>query len=215
MRIPTSKPFLIAELALFMLGVPLLLWLLLPPRAILPSLWLMALVCYLIARMATPSHARDGWNWRAVNVANLKPVLLRFAFCAALIYAAMAAYQPDQLFSFMLQRPKIWAMVMVFYPILSVIPQEIIYRRYIFQRFGEALTAPLLMIAISGLGFGFGHIVFNNWVAPALCAVGGLIFAQTYQKTRSLALVNIEHALYGQLIFTLGLGRYFYHGAVH
>jgi membrane protease YdiL (CAAX protease family) len=45
--------------------------------------------------------------------------------------------------------------------------------------------------------------------------VGGLLFAHTYWKTRSLLVSAIEHALYGCLLYTIGLGRFFYHGAVH
>ncbi|MEJ0010772.1 MAG: hypothetical protein WDN72_10060 [Alphaproteobacteria bacterium] len=34
-------------------------------------------------------------------------------------------------------------------------------------------------------------------------------------RRASLLLVAIEHALYGDFIFTVGLGHYFYEGAVH
>ncbi len=43
--------------------------------------------------------------------------------------------------------------------------------------------------------------------------VGGWIFASRYRRTRSLFTVSVEHALYGMLVFTVGLGQYFYHGA--
>ena len=45
-----------------------------------------------------------------------------------------------------------------------------------------------------------------------LVSNGGLFFADTYAKTRSLAAVYFEHALYGCYLFTIGLGFYFYHG---
>jgi hypothetical protein len=35
---------------------------------------------------------------------------------------------------------------------------------------------------------------------------GGLLFAFTYSKTKSTFLVNIEHAIYGSGLFTLGMG---------
>jgi hypothetical protein len=121
---------------------------------------------------------------------------------------------PDALFQFARERTRTWAMVMLLYPILSVVPQEVIFRTYLFARFRTLLRPPVVMLLVSGIGFGFAHIVFDNWVAPTLCAIGGLYFAHTYQKTRSLALVSLEHALYGNMMFTVGLGRYFYHGAV-
>jgi hypothetical protein len=43
---------------------------------------------------------------------------------------------------------------------------------------------------------------------------GGLLFAHTYHTSKSLALVWLEHTLYGWTLFTLGLGWYFYHGNV-
>jgi hypothetical protein len=39
---------------------------------------------------------------------------------------------------------------------------------------------------------------------------GGILFALTYAMTRSLMTSMIEHALYGNYLFTLGLGKYLY-----
>ncbi|MEU4707697.1 hypothetical protein AB0G00_14815 [Nocardia salmonicida] len=41
----------------------------------------------------------------------------------------------------------------------------------------------------------------------------GVLFATRYQRTRSLLTTSVEHALYGILMFTIGLGDFFYHGA--
>ncbi|HXB22539.1 MAG TPA: hypothetical protein VNV88_14225 [Candidatus Solibacter sp.] len=43
--------------------------------------------------------------------------------------------------------------------------------------------------------------------------IGGLLFALTYQQSGSLLLACIEHAIFGNFIFTIGLGQFFYHGA--
>lgn len=211
---PNAKTILIAELLVMMAGIPLLLWLVLPPKAILPVLWVAAILCNLIAARINKGRQEAGWLPSAINRANLRPLLLRFLLCAVLLTAATAIFSPTKLFEFVRHNPNIWALVMVLYPLLSVVPQEIIFRRYVFARFGGLFSNPVHIILLSGLGFAFAHIAFNNWVAPLLCAIGGVLFAQTYHKTRSLALVCLEHALYGDLIFTLGLGRYFYHGAI-
>lgn len=202
-----------AELLILLLGVPLLLWLVLPPKAIIPVVWTMAVLCHHLSSRIEASHPRVWWNVAAVTRAELKRMLLRFIPCALLLYGLTRYFHPEMLFSFVLTMPVFWAVVMVLYPILSVVPQEIIFRRYIYVRFAGILT-PMGLWLVSGLGFGFAHIALDNWVAPALCAIGGLMFAQTYARTRSLALVSLEHALYGDMVFTLGLGRYFYHGAV-
>ena len=48
---------------------------------------------------------------------------------------------------------------------------------------------------------------------PGLTLVGGLLFAYRYTKTGSLLTSCVEHALYGCFLFTVGLGRFFYHAA--
>ena len=100
---------------------------------------------------------------------------------------------------------------MFIYPVLSVWPQEMVYRTFIFRRyqpFFDKISFPIL----SAAAFGFVHILFLNPVAILLTAGGGYMFARTYEKSRSLALVCFEHALYGCLIFTIGLGRFFFLG---
>ena len=69
-----------------------------------------------------------------------------------------------------------------------------------------------MMVIASAVAFGFVHIVFLNPIAVGLSVVGGVLFALTYLRTRSLLMAAIEHGLYGCLIFTVGLGRYFFHG---
>ena len=46
-----------------------------------------------------------------------------------------------------------------------------------------------------------------------MTAAGGWLFARDYARHRSLTLVCLEHAAYGCVIFTVGLGRFFYSGA--
>ena len=67
---------------------------------------------------------------------------------------------------------------------------------------------------MSSIIFCFAHIFVINWVAPLLGYIGGLIFANTYRKTKSLFIVTLEHALYGNTLFFLGLGWFFWGGSV-
>jgi hypothetical protein len=46
-----------------------------------------------------------------------------------------------------------------------------------------------------------------------LTLVGGVLFGYHHALSRSLLLVSIEHALFGQVMFTVGLGRFFCHGS--
>jgi len=122
---------------------------------------------------------------------------------------------PETLFSLVLTRPGLWLLVMIFYPVLSVYPQELIYRAYFFHRFKPLFGDGLGMIAASAVLFGFVHIIFGNWISIALTAIGGILFGATYRKSNSLLLTCVEHALFGDFIFTIGIGRYFYHLARH
>ena len=130
-------------------------------------------------------------------------------FLAALVYRVL----PDQFLRFPLERPLVWAAVMILYPLLSVWPQNVIYRCFIFHRYQCLFTTPNAMLWASALAFSWAHVIFQNWVALAITLPGGLIFAATYMRTRSAFAASVEHALYGCLVFTVGLGQSLYYAA--
>lgn len=210
-----SRPYLYCELILLMVGLPLLLSTVLPIRYMLPTLWLTTLYCHIVYRLMLDAPERIYWRWQEVRWERLRPMLLRFVLCTLLTSLLVALWKPGHFLSFVCERPRFWAFVMVAYPLLSVIPQEIIFRSFFFQRYRRIFPTNALMIVASALMFGAAHLIFQNYVAPLMCVIGGFFFAQTYAKTRSLAMAVIEHALYGCMIFTVGLGTYFYHGAVY
>ena len=67
------------------------------------------------------------------------------------------------------------------------------------------------MLLASALAFGFVHIIFRNWLAVGLCVIGGLLFSLTYHSSGSLLLACLDHAIFGNFLFTIGLGEFFYH----
>lgn len=71
-----------------------------------------------------------------------------------------------------------------------------------------------MMVAASAVTFAYAHCLYLNPIAPTLSLLGGVIFALTYLRTKSLATVTIEHGLYGDFLFFIGLGMYFYGGNV-
>jgi hypothetical protein len=127
---------------------------------------------------------------------------------------------------------------MLGYPLASVYPQEIIFRTFLFHRYGglfasrfggPSAAAPVsgpetgpetspeagpMLIAASTAAFGYAHLMFQSYLAIGLTVLGGLVFARTYARSRSTCTVAVEHALYGCVLFTVGLGRHFYLGAV-
>ncbi len=214
MRLMTSKAYIAIELVVLTLLVPVTIQQLHIVRYMLPMLWVISFYCATIHRLTTGERVRDAWRRSAVNRTNLKPILRYFALCALFLGVATLILVPQRLFSLPLQNPAFWLLIMFAYPLLSVIPQEIIFRLFFMERYKHIFNRREMMILASGLAFGLAHLIFQNWVAPLLTAVGGVLFALTYSRHKSLALVSLEHALFGDFLFTVGLGFYFYHGSV-
>jgi membrane protease YdiL (CAAX protease family) len=142
-------------------------------------------------------------------------VLLTFGVAAVVLTAFTVLFERPALLWLPRNRPVIWGIVMIAYPLLSVYPQEVIYRAFLFHRYRHVFPTAPGRLCISALAFALVHIVFHNNVALVLSLAGGFLFALTYHRTRSLAVVWLEHALYGCLIFTVGLGtRFFYQGSL-
>jgi hypothetical protein len=47
-----------------------------------------------------------------------------------------------------------------------------------------------------------------------LSMLGGWLFAYRYHRTGSVFAVSLEHGLWGDFLFTVGLGRYLYSGSI-
>ena len=114
---------------------------------------------------------------------------------------------PDQLFSVLIQKPKLWIVILFIYSFFSVWPQEIIYRTFFFSRYQNLIKNKWLFTFINAILFSLAHIFLKSFLVQLLTFVGGFLFALTYQKTKSTTLVSIEHAIYGNWIFTVGMGE--------
>lgn len=107
----------------------------------------------------------------------------------------------------------LWVIVMILYPLVSVTTQEIMYRVFFFHRYKPLFERdPQGAIVLNAVLFSFSHIVFQNVTTLVISLLGGLLFAWRYQSSKSYWALVIEHSLYGNLIFTVGLGKYFYTG---
>ncbi|MGD9693323.1 MAG: CPBP family intramembrane glutamic endopeptidase [Phycisphaerales bacterium] len=152
------------------------------------------------------------WNGPAFKRA-LPGIAIRFVIGAALITAGLLYYEKERLFILIEQKPLLWAIIMLAYPLFSVYPQEIIFRAFLMHRYAPVFKSPAIAILASAAAFGYGHIILNG-VAVIMTFIGGALFAYTYHRSRSLAAPSLEHALYGNFIFTIGLGQYFYIGTM-
>ncbi len=215
-RMPSDTPAtgrrhrLLAEFATLYILLPVVLAFTLPPRGILPVLWVAGLTAWLVLR----SRAADRTLPRPHRERGreLAFMLVRLAGVALLLTAALWLHRPEWLFRFPQQAPHFWLLVMVMYPLISVLPQGLLYRQLFERRYARLFSSPRASWLIGSLVFGFAHLPFGNLWAVGFPFIGGLVFLRTYRRTGSLGLSCLEHGLYGDLLFTIGWGTYLYHG---
>lgn len=177
-------------------------------------LWGACLYCATIYRLCFFKTHKDLWRWNAVTRKTMSPIIIRWILASIAMLAFTFVYDPDRLFYIPLQRPQIIPALMIAYPLVSALPQEFIFCSFFFKRYEGVFGKAKLMVLASAIIFAYAHILYINPIAPTLGFIGGLIFATTYLKTKSLALVTIEHGLYGNSLFLIGLGWYFYSGSI-
>lgn len=204
------------ELMITFVIAPLVIGVWVTPGWWIPVLWALAVAAWLALlwqKKVRPSGFWSPIDWKGGRLERRR-ILTRFLVLSLGLVGFVALHSPERLFSFPREEPLVWAAVMVLYPLLSVYPQELLYRRYFFHRYERLFVSDTWLVLGSAVLFGWMHLLFRNWVALAATMIGGWIFADTYRRTGSLRLTCVEHALYGNVIFTIGLGDYFYHGGV-
>lgn len=141
--------------------------------------------------------------WREAAVLSVLTVLAGAAI--------LSLTHPQRLFALLGSGmlPVIW----VFYPVLSALPQELIFRPLFFHRYAALMPSGQGAIALNAAVFSFAHLMYWSWVVAALTFVGGWIFARAYLR-HGFPAAWLLHALAGNLLFTVGMGAYFYSGNV-
>jgi len=215
----------IIELGALFIGMPALIWV-----RIVPVWMFWGILGAAAAYVCVVLTLDRSFRWRTMfRWSGVRPEIGRILGIWAIALAAMVAFtwsvdrhimpldtrQPHALlFTFPTRAPSFWAAVMVLYPIFSVLPQELIFRVFFFHRYERMLGGTAPTIIASALAFGWAHILFENWIAVALSGVLGLLLGVTFARSRSGGAAWIEHALYGNAAFTIGLGWFFFTGSV-
>ncbi|MAZ44658.1 MAG: hypothetical protein CMF48_05755 [Legionellales bacterium] len=199
-----------AELILLFIGIPLLLYISHSNRLILGTLIFASIGCclYLITHQY-PFMSRVSVTKRAIWQTSVVTIVL-----IAVILGFAYYWSPERWLSFPLHQPQIWGLVMLLYPFISAIPQELVYRSFFFHRYEHLFRSPGWLIVVNAVVFAMAHSMFRNPIAIIFTFCGGLIFAYIYHRYRSLILVSLVHAILGNAVFTSGLGMYFYHGRI-
>lgn len=142
-------------------------------------------------------------NWKAF----WKPTMIKFVIIALVTIGYMLYRDPDALFYVPRTNLGLFVIILFVYSVLSVWPQEVIYRTFYFERYQRLFQSRPLLIFLNAIVFSLAHIFFRNTLVLVLTFIGGILFALTYIKVRSTTLVSIEHALYGNWLFTVGMGQ--------
>jgi hypothetical protein len=197
------------EFGALYVGLPLLMALAMPADWLWPA-FLGATLGALMLLALTPGFdwrelVRGGIGWGEVALVGAATAVV----AAALVWLLL----PGQAFSLPRRAPRLWVAIMLLYPLLSALPQELVFRALFFRRYGGLFAGRQVAVAVNALGFGLAHLMFWNWVAASLTVAGGVIFARGYLERGFLQAV-VLHAVAGGIIFTSGLGVFFYHGAV-
>lgn len=209
----TRKHILWLEWLALFVALPAVLWAM-PSRALIfVALWLMAIGSLRYWKKQTQYPLGTLWRWPQNTHGVWASIVARFVVCVLAMTLFTWGHDASRLLGLPQQNPAMWLMIMMLYPLLSVIPQELIYRLFFFERYRMLFPSERAMILASGFAFGHVHLVFNNLVAYGMSMVGGWLFASSYSRHKNFAMLWAEHALYGCFVFTIGLGWYFYSGA--
>lgn len=218
MKVRSKSPtrwLLAIEFCLLFIAVPLALFFVRKSfgSVIIPTLLLVGGGCTAVLLFDRSFDRKALWNTRAFWRRAGKTFAI-FVPAALLVGLATWALKPSLFLGFPTSAPRWWMLVLIFYPVLSVYPQELIYRTFFFHRYRPLFRKTRWLILASGVAFGLAHLFFANWIAPVMTAIGGVLFAVTYARTQSTLQASLSHGLWGDFLFTVGLGSYFYGGAI-
>jgi membrane protease YdiL (CAAX protease family) len=202
------KTWLALECGAVFLGVPAAIAARWAPVPVIPVLLGMTAGCWLTLEW---QHNIRVWSLLRPQVSGheWRRMLVLYLIVLPGLVGLLWWMHPSLIFALLCHQPGFWLLILLAYPILSVLPQELIFRAFFFERYRPLFGRGPGMALASALVFAFGHVVFHNPVAVVLTFVGGWRFATTYQRTSSLICVSTEHALYGCTLFTIGYGPFF------
>lgn len=209
-----SRARLRAEFAVLFVGVPLMLAFGLGPGAMWTVL-VGGLAVSLGLLAATPGF-RWAELWEGPLVGSRRG-LIAFAAATGLIAAGAALiWAPGAFLGLPRRLPGLWLTILVLYPLLSALPQEVMFRALFWRRYGTLFPDRRVGIAVNAGVFALAHAFLWNPLSLAMTASGGALFSLAYLRTgsgRNLLFATLLHAIAGWAVFTFGLGRFFWHGA--
>ncbi len=214
-NILTHNIYKIIELILLSSIIPYIVLVLKLFNLIIPVLLLVCVYCIIIYCVENKNFSSEFQKIFNININILIRIIIRWIFASLILLIITFYFFDEKFFIIQNNKPEILWKIMILYPIFSALPQEFIFCKFFFYRYKSIFKSDNNLVISSALFFAITHILFLNFIAPILSFIGGLLFANTYNKHRSLLLVSIEHGLYGNTLFFIGLGWYFWGGSIN
>jgi len=214
-NILTHNIYKIIELILLSSIIPYIVLVLKLFNLIIPVLLLVCVYCIIIYCVENKNFSSEFQKIFNININILIRIIIRWIFASLILLIITFYFFNEKFFIIQNNKPEILWKIMILYPIFSALPQEFIFCKFFFYRYKSIFKSDNNLVISSALFFAITHILFLNFIAPILSFIGGLLFANTYNKHRSLLLVSIEHGLYGNTLFFIGLGWYFWGGSIN
>lgn len=200
-----------AEFLALFVGVPVVMAVFLPPNALFPALFAFTLGGLALIRATGDfdwSQLVHGWgrvNWGR---------MILFALLVAVIgLMVMRATRPGFLPNLTPKRLSFLAVLWLLYPLLSALPQELIFRALYFHRYAPMMGGERRARLVNAAIFSLAHLMYWSVVVAVLTFLGGWLFARLYQA-KGFPAAWAAHALAGNVLFTVGMGAYFWSGNV-
>ncbi|MDE0111027.1 MAG: CPBP family intramembrane metalloprotease [Albidovulum sp.] len=200
------------EFLCLFLAAPVFLAVFLPPSAMIPALFSVTILGTILLHRTPGFRWRDlarGWNridWKVVAA---------FAIATTVVSAGiLMALLPYRWLAVLRMNPWMWLAIIGLYPFLSALPQEIVFRALFFRRYGPILPPARAALALNAAVFSLAHLLYWNWIVATLTFAGGLVFAWAYEVRGSFPLAAVLHAVAGNILFTVGIGAFFYTGTI-
>ena len=198
---------------MFFIVAPLLVAVALPPRVMFPALFTVTAVGLILLFM-TPGFRL---SLLARGVLRMSSTLIVatavLTFCAG--YAILSVTRPEALWLIVSRNPELMAMIALGYPLVSALPQEVVFRVLFFERYAAILPNSLTgQVLLNAAIFSWAHIMYWSWIVAALTFVGGILFAWSYRIRGNFPEAVVTHSIAGVMLFLVGMGVYFYSGNV-
>ena len=134
-----------------------------------------------------------------------KKYFLYFIFFDIFLIISMIILFGDDFFLKDLDLTKYYfiSVLLSFYLLFSVIPQEIIFRFLFFYKYKDYFNK-FEMLLLNSFVFSFCHLIYFDIHIVILSFFGNLLFTLNYIQNKSLLVVIVEHFFLGQTLIILG-----------